>query len=155
MPSSPDSTMAGPLAVALLKLRLIWLMLLVGQLVFLALAMAMARQHTVPAADPMVVRGILITAVALLVLGIPLGYFLRNQCYKRAWQGNRISPTGYMTGNILLLAMGEAVAILACLTILLGGPLGTGLAVLIPTWLIHAVNFPTGRAMEDAGATGH
>lgn len=138
---------------ALLTARLFWAALLGGQ-IFLAFAVVkMWHAGVVPAAAPAAARIILLVPIVLFVTLVPLGLFLRNQIYKRSWQGPAIAPQGYLTGNLVLLALCETVVLSSLIASLLlhafWPAIGPGLLAVA----MQALNFPNGRAMEASPDT--
>ena len=97
---------------ALLTLRLIWAALIVGQLVIAGVLIGLLGSRAVNP-DPAFGRLLLIVSIAMLAALTPAGYFIRNQVYKRHWQNQAVTPEGYVSGNIILLAMMEGVSITA------------------------------------------
>ena len=134
---------------ALRQTRLIWLILIVGQIGFGVVVLFLNSQRsTPPNADlyPM----LFYVSVGVLVTSVMMGYFLRNQIYKANWQEHAITPKGYFMGNLLLMAALEGAAILALASILITGnilPTGT---VALAALAMQAVNFPTGGPMQPS-----
>lgn len=129
------------------RLRLQWGLSLLMQATVLAVVVwlqASGRYEGSPGAG----RILAFVAVALLAVLTPAAYFVRNQFYKRWWQGDRITPRGYATGNKALYAMIEFVSLFAATAVIIGG-LGTP-AVYVALVAIFAfiLNFPTGNPMR-------
>lgn len=146
MPQMPPLTSPGQ---ALLQTRLIWLILILGQIAFGVVVLFLNGQRNTPAnADLYPV--LLYVSIGVFVSSVMMGYFLRNQIYKANWQEHAITPKGYFTGNLLLMAMLEGAAILPMATILItGNVLPTG-AVALAALAVQAVNFPTGGPMQPS-----
>ena len=132
---------------ALMTLRIIWAAMVFGQVVIAAVLMVlmlgmdqplMASPHWLFVAIP----------AGMLAVAAPAGYFIRGQVYKANWQGQVVTPSGYSTGNIVLLAILESVAIIALVLMFVGGwPPWPGVIALLAL-VIQAVNFPTGAPMR-------
>ncbi|MFA9477699.1 hypothetical protein ACERK3_05255 [Phycisphaerales bacterium AB-hyl4] len=134
---------------ALMNLRIIWAALLLGQLTVGAVLLGVkltAGDELAPAggADWLFV----LMAVAVLVVLAPTAYFARNQFYKAKWQGDAVAPSGYVNGNIVLLAMLEGAGVTALVMMFISDrPLLPGLVAVVAI-LLQAVNFPTGEPMR-------
>lgn len=96
---------------------------------------------------------LMIVSLTAVIGTAALGYFLRMQAYKKHWVGSRIERAGYFTGNLLLLALIEAGALVAVVCAYLAGGVGQELMPLILSLILLALNFPNGRAMLHQG--GH
>lgn len=142
-PITPPTT-----ANALLTVRLIWFALLSGQAAFcLAIAMVWNAGGVEPLAPPLINLLTLINLAAVVVL-VPLGYFIRNQCYKRHWHAHVVAPRGYVLGNVVLLAICEGLAMFGLVVTLLSGAIGLTIVPAVIALAVQLVNFPNGRAME-------
>lgn len=137
---------------ALLHLRIIWSGLLAGPVVFLFVVLALVSQQSDAAVqnDEDVVRILGYIAIAMLVVLTPIGYFIRNQLYKASWQGNVVKPWGYILGNIILLAMVEAVSFFGLIGTLLAGSFSSlPFIAAVIAMAIQVINFPHGRPMFE------
>lgn len=131
---------------ALRTLRVIWGAIVLSPLLMAGILLAFASNAAGVAPD---LRSIFIyTAVAMLLVLTPLGYFIRNQTYKAHWRGDAITPAGYVTGNIVLLGMMEAVADVAVIFAFIVGTVLPFAYVAGAAILVMLINFPTGRPME-------
>lgn len=158
MSISPNMTPS----LALRNLRIIWAALLGGQIVFLMVIAVLAAQGTAGtgapgggggAASVVVILGFV--AAGLLVSGVIIGLFIRNQIYKANWQGDVVTPAGYFQGNLVFLALLEGVAMVGLVAALLAGTLMT--PAIIPSVIamgIQVINFPNGRPMMSPSQTG-
>lgn len=136
---------------ALMATRLIWAALLMGQITFLIVVGVLLGTGQGPRNPEM---GTIVSYISLgqLVFLVPLGYFVRMQVYKRNWQGNVVTPKGYVTGNVFLFACCEAVAMTGLLALLLSGTPGMAAAPAVLALATLVVNVPTGQAMRDLEA---
>jgi F0F1-type ATP synthase membrane subunit c/vacuolar-type H+-ATPase subunit K len=132
---------------ALLIARIIWAMLLLGQLVFAVVVLGLALSRTEERATEL---GALLLWVALgmLVLAVVAGYFIRNQTYKAHWREHSVAPQGYVTGNIILLAMLEATAFFSLIAVLATGVIFPMILPGAAALVVQLINFPTGKAMQ-------
>jgi hypothetical protein len=135
---------------ALMTLRIIWFAMLMGPLGLFVTAAVLRSLGSAPRADPGVVSVIAYAALGLALVGIPMGYLLRSQQYKANWRGAVITPQGYLSGNILLLAPCESPGLLAGVAYLLGAPAWlTGIPLALAFTAMLA-NFPNGKAMRPS-----
>jgi hypothetical protein len=131
---------------SLRTLRIIWAALLLGQVVFLVIVMWLIRQPAERSTiTPELRRTLFILAAAWLVLAVPIGYLIRWKTYEkgRAPDGS-VSPGGYATGNIILLALCEGVSLFAIVGILLSRQVTPFMYITLLAIAVQAVNFPTG-----------
>ncbi|MFP4144900.1 MAG: hypothetical protein ACLFV3_07115 [Phycisphaeraceae bacterium] len=130
----------------LLTLRLIWAAMLMSQLVFflvVAFVLTEARGAT-PDLHPMLGW----IGVGWFVAATAMGYFARNQIYKSAWREHAIAPGGYLTGNLVLLALLESVGLFSIIALLVTGVMVPEILPAIGALVVFAINFPTGHAMR-------
>ncbi len=129
---------------ALRVLRLLWAAMLGTQLTGLVVFVAM-----LPGRSPNMGAGwtIFIGATVMLAVSVPAGYFARSQLYKRHWEGNRVTPRGYLTGNVVLLSLCESVGLLGLVGVLVSGSVWPCVVPAVIAMAVQVVNFPTGHAM--------
>lgn len=131
---------------ALVQIRLLWVALVIGQVFFAGFAAwAVGTGRSGAAADAG--RVLLIAAVCGGAVAVLSGYFVRGQVYKLHWRQQAVAPHGYLVGNLILLAMMEAVSILAITGGLVGGCISTAFGVAFGPLFVQLINFPDGRAM--------
>lgn len=138
--SSPAPSAPSPSAV-LRTLRLLWAATLTGPILFL-LVLILLRPSPV-ANIPQAWRYLPFAGLAL----VPLGYFLRMQCYKQHWVGQIVTPPGYFAGNLLLFACCETIAILGLTLALLLNSLWPSILPPAFAMFVQLLNFPNGRPM--------
>ncbi len=131
---------------ALMTIRLIWAALLAGQIMFMVVIAVLQSINASPQADPQVAQVLFLVALAMLTTMIPVGYFIRNQVYKKNWQEDVVTPGGYVSGNILLLALCEGVALVGLVAVLIGGVIWYAVPSLV-AMAVQVINFPHGRPM--------
>lgn len=129
--------------------RILWLALLMGQVIFLSVVAVLITQQSVPA-NPDVGWLLFLISCGLLPVNLGIGYFARMQVYKRGWQEDRITPQAYLQGNVVMLALCEAVSFLALIAALLQGSLLPAILVSAVAMAVQVVNFPTGKPMQPA-----
>lgn len=131
----------------LTQLRIIWAAMLASQVILLAVFMLVLKPGSAGVIDPQVINMLHIASLGFMILAVPAGHVLRSQQYKRNWQGHAVTPAGYVKGNILMLAMCEAVSMFALVVTYLGGAL---LPFIIPSAVAaatHVMNWPNGKPM--------
>jgi hypothetical protein len=135
---------------ALLTTRIVWAAMLAGLLVFLIVVAVMVSQNAGPAAgggDPIGLT-VFYVALAALFVAVPVGYILRSQTYKRHWQDEIVTPSGYFIGNLMLWALLEGVAFLGLVATMLHGDFFPTILPTIAGMALMVINFPTGAPME-------
>src|SRR5438046_2895809 len=98
----PNPGKPGP-AQRLLALRIIWGALLMGQIMYLVIVLAIGKN--LPPPDPRISQLLLYIAVAMLAVLVPTGYALRASAYRKSRDDDGLVGGGaYVAGNILFLA---------------------------------------------------
>ena len=139
-PLSPERTLT--------MIRVIWGLLFAGQAVLAIVAAIIIRtQPETPLGDASAIQLLTIVACVLLVTNTFMGVFVRNQVYKKNWQGQVVSPAGYFTGNLLMFAFVEGVVLLGLGLYILARSFGPGAVPTVLAMAIYAVNFPHGGPM--------
>jgi hypothetical protein len=137
----------------LLTTRVMWFALLAGQLVWVMfVAMLISNGMVAPVKDEVAAK-FLIVSWAMVIVAVPLGYFLRMQTYKRHWQADVIAPQGYLVGNLFLWALCEGCSVVTIGFALLEGTLWPSLVPSLVALSVQVFNYPDGRAMFPPGAT--
>ena len=131
----------------LMILRVIWLVLIVGQVSFGAVVVfTMLNPGSVGESQ---LRGqMLAIASAVLVGAVGLGYYIRNQSYKKHWQEHAVTPAGFFQGNLILLAALEASSFLTLVFVMISGQVIPMILPAVVSLAVQCVNFPTGAPME-------
>jgi hypothetical protein len=138
---------------SLISIRVLWAALLAGEGLLLVTVLLMWHRGVVPSSPPHVARAISYAGVILLVTLVPLGYFIRNQIYKRYWRGDAIAPGGYLGGNLSLYLLCEIVASASLVATMIAREHGWQWLAATPAAVavaVHIVNFPNGKAMLPA-----
>ncbi len=133
---------------ALLTGRIIWAALFAGQVIFLIVVTMMMGKMTGVA--PSVINSLHFSSVGFLVVAVPVAMFVRSQTYKKNWVGNRVTPQGYLRGNLILWAACEGASLLSLIVTMLAGTL---MPFIIPSAFALAVlvvNYPSGGPMKAA-----
>lgn len=133
---------------ALLNTRIIWGTLLMGQLIFLFVVLAMADK--MEPMDQETARLFTIIVCGTSVMSIGMGLFIRMQIYKKNWQGDCVSPSGYVGGNMIALASIEGMSLFSLVVVLLSGEVGMNLILPVIFLALFVLNFPNGKAMKSA-----
>lgn len=144
---APESLSQSSPEAALLTTRVLWLFMIPGQIIFGLIILSAWRRGETQSFTPEAARNGFVAAIVATLVFIPLGYFARNQFYKRHWRGSVIAPPGYILGNVVLFFCCH-IAIAAGLTaaLLRGSLFPAGLISLIAA-AVYAVNFPHGKVL--------
>lgn len=136
----------------LLVTRLLWVVAFIAPLVMGAVYFAAGHGGAVQTGRFVEAgRTVLYVNFALAALMLPVGLFVRNQCYKRNWRAEAVTPRGYLFGNVVLLAICEGLVILSLVNVFLNGalfPAGVPAAAVVA---VHLLNFPHGGPMLGHG----
>ena len=147
--ASPQSDDHNTPEQALWFTRVVWFMLLMGQVVYVAYIL---YQWSVGPAERSgnvdLPWSLFYVSIAMLLMGIAIGLFWRAQTYKRHWQGSAVTPEGYAHGNIMLLAMCETLAFVSLTATLVAGRWWPFVIPAVIAAAVQVVNFPNGRAMQ-------
>jgi hypothetical protein len=131
-------------------LRVLWAMLLVGQLLLGVVGYYfMVHSKGQPISESLTWKLFGLNS-ALLVFNILLASFLRNQIYKRFWQGNIVAPSGYFIANVLMFGLLESVVILSVIIAILSKAFVPAIAPGVVALAVYLVNFPHGGPLFEA-----
>lgn len=133
----------------LMVLRVVWLALLVGQLGFGAVVIFMAMRAE-PTDQAHLGGQMLAIAGGVLIGAIGLGYFVRNQSYKKHWQEHAVTPPGFFQGNLILLAALEGSSFLTLVFVMLSGEVFPLVLPAVASLAVQCANFPTGEPMQPS-----
>jgi hypothetical protein len=127
---------------ALIRNRIIWFALLMGQVAFLVVIVVLNRpkQQMVVALNNLVA-----VQFVLLVTEVPVCFFIRRMIFRRGEVDGAVRPEAYSTGNIIFWAGCEAVSFFGLVIVFISGVwwpaiLGSGIAM-----GLHVLTFPVGR----------
>jgi F0F1-type ATP synthase membrane subunit c/vacuolar-type H+-ATPase subunit K len=140
---------AGP-EQSLKMTRIIWAAMLLGQVTFLMVALAIGSSFA--GSDPQSGPLLLYLATGMLVVAVPTAYIIRSVIYRARASGSVVSPQQYFTANLVFLAMLEGVGLFAIVGLLISGDVGLHLLVVAAALGLQALNFPTGSAMREENA---
>jgi len=135
---------------ALLRLRIIWMAIVTGQVAFVAIVVAMIRGGMQPYVTGELAQSLFYASMGVLVLGLVGGYIARMQTYKRCWEADRVTPEGFFMGNLLLYAIMEGVSIVGVVVVFLTAQLSPQIVPAAAALLVMVINFPGGGPMRDA-----
>ncbi len=128
--------------------RIIWLALIVGQVSFGSIVLY--RAYTGQLDNQSQLEGQMLTiAVGVLIGAVGLGYFARNQSYKKHWHGNAVAPPGYFQGNLILLAALEGSSFTTLVFMMVSGQMFPMVLPAIASLAIQCANFPSAIPMQD------
>lgn len=128
-----------------LQLRLIWGVMLAGLLVLASVMFNVLGPGRPVSSTPPWLGWL---PMGLLLIGVPVSYFIRNQCYKRAWQGHQVAPAGYVAGNLFVFALLEIVVIAGVVVGAIVPGAGPARAAAVAGFVLLLLNFPSGRPLD-------
>ncbi len=134
----------------LLIVRIIWFALVLGQVGFGVVAYLSTRSPGAEAGQqPQLGSQMFVISLGVLIGAIGLGYFARNQSYKKFWQGHAVTPPGFFMGNLILFSALEGASFLSLVFAMTTGqffPLALPAAVSLA---VQVVNFPSALPMQS------
>ena len=133
----------------LLIVRVIWIMLVLGQVGFGAVVVLTVMSASGSGQGHLKSQMLAIGA-GVLIGAVGLGYFARNQAYKKHWQGHAVTPAGYFQGNLILLALLEMASFLSLVFVMISGELFPVVLPALGSLVVQCVNFPSGAPMQEA-----
>lgn len=132
-------------AAQMASVRLIWLMLLLGQLGFAVITVFVVWPGKQFVPNPQLAHQFNILALIMLVVLVPAGFVIRHRTYGDAQQG---IPAGkYLTGNIIFFSLCEAVSFAGLIGMLLSGQVGESVVVPAIAIAIQILNYPNGNTL--------
>jgi len=143
-PIYTDANRRGTLVV----LRIIWLALIVGQVTFGAVVLYQAKTGQAGGQSQLAGQ-MLAIAVAILIGAVGIGYFARNQSYKKHWRGNAVTPPGLFQGNLILLAALEGSSFATLVFVMVTGQVFPMILPAVASLAIQFANFPSAIPMRD------
>lgn len=148
---NPDTTPFNPeQAAALKRLRVRWLVALFVNLPLPFVALPITGSAWIEQAPGDAAQSVMFAAIILGGVAVAAGLFTRNQVYKAHWQGEVVTPKGYLKANTIFFAAVTAGAlVLFLLSIINRYPAPTFAAAPIVIGLL-ALNFPSGKPMRPA-----
>jgi hypothetical protein len=126
--------------------RIIWLGLLGGMLTYSGVILLLSADFGEPV--PEMAQTFPLIGAGMLVVGVPVGYFIRMQIYKKNWKEDAIAPGGYFTGNLVLWAIIEGATIASLTGCLVSQALWPCFIPAIVGMGLMVINFPTGRPLQ-------
>ncbi len=144
----------------LLIVRVIWIALVLTQLGFGSVVVATVLSAggdasgggaaTSGGGQSQLSGQMLAIGVGVLIGAVGMGYFIRNQSYKKHWQGHAVTPPGYFQGNLVLLALLEMASFVVLVFVLISGKLFPVVLPAVASLAVQCVNFPVGTPMDEA-----
>lgn len=131
----------------LMIMRIIWVALVMGQVLFGTVVLFQAMGGV--GEQSQLRSQMLAISVAVLIGAIGLGYFARNQSYKKHWQEHAVTPAGFFQGNLILLAALEAASFTSLVFVMTSGEVFPMILPAIVSLVVQFANFPAGAPMES------
>jgi hypothetical protein len=129
-------------------LRIIWAAMLVGEVIFMFVALILG-----PGMQSQMDVALLERAAAgTFVVLIPMAYVIRKAAYRANSTDGTVTLAAYTTGNIIFWAMGEGVAFFGLVITMLAGKAGLAFAIAVAAMIVQILNFPTGGPLQDSNA---
>jgi hypothetical protein len=132
---------------ALMVVRIIWAAMLIGQIVFLGVILAIRQNSAEKPQTPPILGYI---SVVMALAAVPTAFILRKAAYGRPDQQGLIPVGKYSTGNILFLAMLEGTALLGLVAFFLGNTIG--IVASAGLMAVQLANFPCGGLIRADAA---
>jgi hypothetical protein len=135
--------------ITLIVMRIIWSALIVGQVGFGAVVLYQVKIGQAGDQSQLVGQ-MLAIAIAVLIAAVGIGYFSRNQSYKKHWQGNAVTPPGFFQGNLILFAALEGASFITLIFVMTTGQVFPMILPAVASLGIQFANFPSGLPMQDS-----
>ncbi len=129
----------------LMVLRIIWGALLMGQVVFMFVALTAG--HGQSGTDVKLLER---ACAGMFIVIVPTAFVLRKVIYRGNSPGGDLTMAGYSTGNILFWAMCEGVSFFGLVITFQSGTPGLAFAIAVAAMIVQIVNFPTGGPVKDS-----
>src|SRR5207237_600418 len=140
--SSQHAADSAPQRNPLLVIRIIWLAMMMGELIFLAVILLVILPHRGEAAQP---NAILVYAnVILLLTSVPITFIIRRSIFARSGVNGGIPAGPYLTGNIIFWAGCEGVCFFALVIAIITGALWPTILIAAIALSLQAITFPVG-----------
>lgn len=130
----------------LMVLRIIWGALLMGQVVFMFIALTAGGQGQ-SGTDVKLLERI---CAGMFVVIVPTAFVVRKIMYRVNSPEGNLTMAGYSTGNIVFWAMCEGVSFFGLVITFLSGKPGLAFAIAVAAMIVQIVNFPTGGPVKDS-----
>jgi len=132
--------------------RVLWFGLVGAQVIVAGVVVYLISAGRAPAQGELY-PALLFVSLGALVLLTPVAYFVRNQVYKANWRENAVTPRGYVTANVMLLAILESISFIALMAALVVGALVPTALIALVSLGVQAINFPNGTPMTPRTPT--
>ncbi|HKB08253.1 MAG TPA: hypothetical protein VKF61_08255 [Candidatus Polarisedimenticolia bacterium] len=137
---------------ALQRARVIWRVLLLGQVGFAGVIGALFWSRATPQDPGELSRLLTRIGLGLLLVVVPLAYTVRSRIFRGAEEGRPTPPASYLQGTIVFLAMCEFVSLFSLVAVYLHGRFFPPFIATLAAVLVQAFNLPTGREMRPSEA---
>ncbi len=131
---------------ALKSIRILWGAMLMGQLIFLGVVLALSWSSE--PAEFEEVKSLYMIAVVFALVSVPISSFIRMQMYKKNWVNNSVTPQGYVQGTLVSLAVIEAASFFSLVVVLIHSHIGPTLALPVALIGVFVMNYPNGKPMQ-------
>jgi len=133
----------------LMVVRIIWGVLMLGQLGFGAVVWSLIQSGSIrDQYQPQLRSQMFAISVAVLIGCVGVGYFTRNQSYKKHWQAHAVTPPGFFQGNLILLVCLEGASFSSLCSIMMTGQVFPMILPAVVSLALQFVNFPSGSPMQ-------
>ena len=131
---------------ALLNMRIIWLALLMGQLMFLLILvlLILPRQLNVHPQPILSTVAFILTAAV-----IPAAFVARMMIFRRRHTDGRLAPATYFTGSIIFWAGCESVTFFGLIVAMINGNLWPTIIVVAIALALFTLTFPMADKISD------
>lgn len=131
---------------ALLTMRVMWLALLLGPILFMGVIIVVILPGAKKPVHPQPILAWV--SIALLVTTVPVAFMIRALILRRARTESGIPPAAYSTGNIVFWASCEACAFFGLIVAMLNVSLWPTIVVIAIALSLQAITFPLGTNLS-------
>lgn len=135
---------------ALMNMRIIWMALVMGQVLFLLILvlLILPSQHVV---HPQPILAMV--AFIFMAAAIPGAFVARTMIFRRTGADGRLAPATYFTGSIIFWAGCEGVTFFALIVAMINGNLWPTIIVAAIGLALCALTFPMANRISDGSAS--
>ncbi|HWB53568.1 MAG TPA: hypothetical protein VG722_05225 [Tepidisphaeraceae bacterium] len=128
-------------------MRIIWAAMILGEMAFAAVTMLILWPARSPLYSPDQAQMMTIVAAGMMVVVLPLAFVLRR-AIRGPVDAADMSAARYLAGNIVFLALCEAVVMVGIIAILFKGSVGEQILVPAVGVAMQIVNYPSAPSSQ-------
>ena len=156
MSNNPQDAQFKPINLSprgrLAAMRIIWLSLLLGPILFMVVIILVVLPHARPPANP--VPALKWVCFAILATVVPVAFVIRMLIHRRARTMAGVTPQAYVSGNIVFWAACEGCALFALIVAMLNASLWPTIVATAIALSFQALTFPLATSIDFSESMG-